>query len=127
MKKESDLRIVANYMGLIIASPRAYIININGDEDNDLTFSEDCKFWSKDKRVKESIIDNFLQFDTSWDWLKSVIDKIINSIGVKTIDECSEEEWFQYTRISRMYIGIEIKYAFHYVVEYIKWFNKNKK
>ena len=70
---------------------------------------------------------NELKYHSSWDWLKPVIDKIINSIGIKTIDECNDEEWFQYNRISRMYIGIEIKLAFHYVVEFIKWYNKNNK
>jgi hypothetical protein len=69
---------------------------------------------------------NVLQFHTSWDLLRPVIVKIINQHPIKTVDECTEEEWFQITRITRMYIGIDIELAHHYVVEYIKWFNQQK-
>ena len=68
----------------------------------------------------------YLYYHSSWDWLMPVIRKIIKDIGVKTIDECTPEEWFQNTRICQMYIGIDIELAFYYVVEYIKWHNKNK-
>lgn len=67
---------------------------------------------------------NELKYHLSWDWLMPVIHEIIKRTGVKTIDECSDEEWFQTTRITRMYIGITIDLAFYYVVEYIKWHNK---
>lgn len=70
--------------------------------------------------------ENDLKYHCSWDWLMPVIRKIINDIGVKTAAECTSEEWFQNTRICQMYIGIDIELAFYYVVEYIKWHNKNK-
>lgn len=65
-----------------------------------------------------------LKYHSSWDWLMPVMRKIINGIGVRTVDECSDEEWFQSTRIAQMYIGIDIAIAHHYVVEFITWYNK---
>lgn len=75
---------------------------------------------------KHFFLPSEMLFLSSWDWLMPVIRKIIKDIGVKTIDECTPEEWFQNTRICQMYIGIDIELAFYYVVEYIKWYNKNK-
>ena len=69
----------------------------------------------------------FLKYHSSWDWLKPVIDKIIHTIGMRTIDECTEEEWFQCTRITRMYIGVDIETAYHYVIEWINWYNNENK
>ena len=65
-----------------------------------------------------------LKYRTSWDWLKPVIDKIIKSIGVKTIDECTKEEWFYSTSITRMYIGVDIEIAYNYVCEYLLWLKR---
>ena len=55
-----------------------------------------------------------------------VIKQIIASNALKTIDECSDEEWFQITRITNMYIGVSVEQAYHYVVEYIKWHNSQQ-
>lgn len=63
-------------------------------------------------------------FHLDWNWIKLVIDKIISGIGVKTVDECTDEEWFQITRITQMYIGVDISTAAHYVNEYLIWYNK---
>jgi len=61
-----------------------------------------------------------------WNSLMPVIQKIIKTIGVKTIDECTDVEWNVSINVVRMYIGVDISQAFHYVVEYIKWYNCNK-
>lgn len=79
--------------------------------------------------TKEEALDSFCEntkYHISWHWLKPVIDAIIKSIGIKTVDECTEEEWFQYTRITQMYIGVDIALAYHYVIEYLKWYNNQK-
>jgi hypothetical protein len=67
------------------------------------------------------------EYYTSWDCLMPVINQIIKTIGVKSIDECTEEEWFRSTKITRMYIGTPIESAFKYVTEYIRWYNKSHK
>ena len=69
---------------------------------------------------------NDLKFHCSWDWLMPVIQKIIKTIGYKSVEYCTTEEWYNYTNIARMYIGIDIQHAHYYVVEFIYWYNKNK-
>ncbi len=73
------------------------------------------------------LFDFELKFHSSWDWLMPVIRRIIDTIGVKTINECDSEEWFQSTRITKMYIGIDINLSHYYVVEFIKWYNSCQK
>lgn len=67
------------------------------------------------------------KFHSSWDSLKPVIDKIIKQIGFKCIDECSREEWHITTNVTRMHIGVSIEEAYIYVIEYINFYNKQKK
>ena len=86
----------------------------------------DAPFYYTTENSKEKVLQHIIEYSkyySSWDWLHPVIRKIINTIGVKTIDDCDEEEWYQSTRITRMYIGIDIETAHHYVVEWIKWYN----
>lgn len=64
-----------------------------------------------------------LQYHKSWDWLKPVIDKIIEQIGIKEITECTDIEWYQYSRICDMRMNIKIEQAYYHVVEFIKWYN----
>ena len=68
-----------------------------------------------------------LKFHSSWEWLMPVIHKIIKTIGVRSIDECSKVEWFVSTRVTQMYIGINIEHAHYYCVEFIHWYNKQNK
>ena len=67
-----------------------------------------------------------MKFHTSWDWLKPVIDKIINMIGVKTVDECTDEEWRYYTMISRMWIGVSIVEAWVLVEDFVCFYNSGR-
>lgn len=68
-----------------------------------------------------------MKYHSSWDWLKPVIDKIIETIGAKSEYECTEEERRQYTTIIGMYIGVPIEWAYNYVLEFILWYNKNNR
>lgn len=69
---------------------------------------------------------DYMKYHLSWDWLMPVIGEIINRIGFKTVMECTEEEWFQSTKISRMPIYTSIEQAHYNVVEYIKWYKRHK-
>lgn len=69
---------------------------------------------------------NYLKFDTEWSWMMAAIHYCIKVIGIKSMDECTDEEWFQITRICRMYIGVSISQAHHYVVEFIKYYNNER-
>lgn len=99
-------------------------------ESPDIYSLSDTPFFTTRTSTPEEAIENYAnyaKYDTSWDWLKPVIDKIIKEIGVKSVDECTDDEWIYYTAITRMYIGVSIDIAYNYVVDYLLWYNKNKK
>ena len=66
-----------------------------------------------------------LPFNSSWDWLIPVVEKIISTIGLKTTDECTTDELKLYTTISQMRIGTPKDIVFYNVVKYIELYNKN--
>jgi hypothetical protein len=76
------------------------------------------------EKVMEGIID-YVKYHKSWDWLMPVIRKIIRDNQFKTVDECSKEEWFYITSVARMYIGVDLHLAHNYVIEYIRFINRN--
>ena len=112
MSIETENKLIAEFMGgKLISHPE-----LNG-----------IKMWIQCPQIEGRLnLPTLFQYHTSWDWLKPVIDKIIKTIGVKCIDECSDTEWKIITNISRMYIGVDILQAHHYVMKYIYWYNKNK-
>jgi hypothetical protein len=67
---------------------------------------------------------NGINYD--FNWLHKIISKIMKINGIKTIDECTDEEWFLLTRVSQMYIDTNIETAYYYCREYILWYNRNK-
>lgn len=76
--------------------------------------------------IMGNCMDN-LPFNTFWDWLIPVIKKIHKTIGVKTIDECTVEEWNIYKLISDLSFYQEIENVYFACLEYINWYNKNSK
>lgn len=90
----------------------------------------DAPFFYMSNEPYESAVEamaKYLKYHSSWDALKPVIDKIIQTIGVKVIDECDATEWRVSTNVAQMYIGVDITQAVHYVMEYIDWYNNSNK
>jgi len=77
-------------------------------------------------------------YDVSWDWLMPVVEKIeknkyvdefnINwdSLGEKHHCEITNTQKFTFETI-RIYADSKIEAVYEAVVEFIKWYNKNKK
>lgn len=120
-KKEiSDAnKLIADFMGCLKMSGYLYYIPEYEEMDKGK--------YSNQNSLTSHFLDDELKYHSSWDWLKPVIDKIIETIGIKSIDECTSDEWFYSTNITRMYIGVSIEQAHRYVVEFIKWYNTNGK
>ena len=65
---------------------------------------------------------NELEYDTSWDWLMPVVDKIKILVILSHSDELyNSEEW---DNITHTLLQIEIKSVYKAVVEFIKWYNE---
>ncbi len=67
-----------------------------------------------------------LQFDTSWDWLMPVVEKIERfgnrcEIGITKCKIYSAD----YTR-EPFYAATKIQAVYDHVVDFIKWYNENK-
>lgn len=111
-----DNRLILDFMGI---KPHSVI--------PDIYYWNDAPFFYISEDTPEKVMDGIVEYSkyhTSWDWLKPVIDKIITTIGVATVDECTDEEWRLHTSISRMHIGIPIEWAYNYVIEWLKWYYK---
>lgn len=67
------------------------------------------------------------EFDSDWNWIMLAVEKIKNTIGVKSIDECSEEEWFVTTKLTTLTITNPLPVVYKTVVEFIKWYNQQNK
>ena len=86
------------------------------------------KMWVGYKPLEGRLdLPSVLQFHTCWNELHLIIQKIISDNSFKCIDECTPEEWFQITKITQMFIGVDIDVAYYYVTEYIEWYFKNLK
>ena len=92
-----------------------YIINISDKEDWEAS-EDDFTSWLLPKEMK---------FHSSWDWLMPAINKAIDIIGFKTINECTDFEWRLFTCICDMKISTPIDIAFYNLIEFIKWYNEN--
>jgi hypothetical protein len=78
------------------------------------------------EKVMEAIV-GYVKYRSSWDSLMPVIRKIISEMGAIIVTQMSKEEVSYKTNITKMYIGIPIDLAWLAVVEYLEWFNTNKK
>ena len=67
-----------------------------------------------------------LRYHTSWDWLMSVVEKISKIVGFKTIEECTNDEWFVTANLMQTTISTPIHIVYANVVLFINWYNKNK-
>lgn len=63
-----------------------------------------------------------MKYHSSWDWLIPVVGKIRDVATFKD-DRCIE----LFTTISKYLLMIQIKDVYKYCVEFIKWYNDNKK
>ena len=78
-----------------------------------------CGLTKKEKKL-------FLGYDQSWDRLMSVVEKITTEIGIKSIEECDETEWYVSTNLTRLPITTPLPRVYQAVIEFIKWYNKTK-
>lgn len=68
-----------------------------------------------------------LMYQSSWDWIMPVVKRIHDTIGFKSMDECSEREWQVSTHLTRMSITADIETVWNACVLYIEWYNNTQK
>lgn len=64
-----------------------------------------------------------LKFDTSWDWLMSVVEKISSLSKPNFTDEINRKRIEIFKKVD---IFSTIEWVYKSVIEFIKWYNQNK-
>jgi len=88
-----------------------------------------CSCGQSSKHFQTGINAGDLKYNTSWDWLMPVVEKIESLMWEVEIraTRCTIE---QYPDSSKYFYGAngdKIKSTYHAVVEFIKWYNSNPK
>jgi hypothetical protein len=91
-----------------------------------ITLAEFRKLKPRDKHLVSGAFVEDLQYHSDWNWLMEVVNKVNRTIGVKTIDECTKEEWVVYGMVKSLYLGTPIDYVYNACVQFVQWYNKNK-
>jgi len=75
------------------------------------------------KEAKNAILGSYLNYDSEWNWLMPVVDRVFKSlIGIVEDDSFRLE-----AKIKQSLLKVDIKETWNWVVEYIKWYNEYKK
>lgn len=104
----SDNELIAEFMGM--------------PHEKDPFVKSNEKYW----HYKElGVMSESLQFDTSWDWLMPVVEKI-GGLWESPGEDGETEESMQVRRLMEMELDSGIEKIYANVVEFIKWYNETK-
>ena len=68
-----------------------------------------------------------LKFDSDWNWIMEVVEAIKEKTNFKTIDECSEDEWYATIGVTRLTITSKKQAVVEAINQFLIWFEQNKK
>jgi len=103
--------------------------------DNEL-IAEFMGGWNKDSHTRKYGINlphmdnqwwdiDELKYDTSWDWLMPVVEKI-NNLNMLDYNIDRDSQWL-HEKVVTTRVNCELKFLYKAVVEFIKWYNALKK
>lgn len=67
-----------------------------------------------------------MQFHSDWNWIMEVVEAIKEKTKFKTIDECSEDEWYATIGVTRLTITSTKEAVVQAINEFLIWYNQNK-
>lgn len=68
-----------------------------------------------------------LKFHSDWNWIMQVVEAIKEKTKFKSIDECSEEEWYATTGITKLTITAPKEAVVQAINNFLIWYNENRK
>lgn len=83
--------------------------------------ADECYF---PKPVPESFADFELKYDTSWNWLMPVVQRIYELYDEFEFTTIEQENRF--LNVLDMYVKYPISATYYQVVEFIKWYNQQQ-
>lgn len=87
---------------------------------------KDFRIYEGKNNVLPNMIDaNFNDgFINNWNWIMEVVDAIVEKTKFKTIDECSEEEWYATIGITRLTITSKKEAVVQAINQFLIWYKK---
>lgn len=67
-----------------------------------------------------------MHFHSDWNWIMEVVEAIVKKIGVKAVDECSENEWYATIGVTRLGITSKKEAVVQAINKFLIWYNENK-
>jgi len=117
-----DNVLIARFMGWqVLQSGGGFFRAFKPNAKNPTSVKAVCG-WRAEKDCWLSISQK-VQYHKSWDWLMPVVEKINEIYRVGPSIEGINVELY---KVLSMQIGTEIEYVYSGVVNFIKWYNKNK-
>lgn len=65
-----------------------------------------------------------MKFHSDWNWIMVVVRTIVKKTRFKTIDECSEEEWYATIGVTRLPITSKKEAAVQAIDNFLIWYNE---
>ena len=69
----------------------------------------------------DTFFDNQLKFHSDWNWIMEVVETIKQEIGIKSVDECTEEEWYITTNFTRLPITSSKEAVVQTINQFLIW------
>ena len=67
-----------------------------------------------------------LKFHSDCNWIMEVVESIKEKTKFKIVDECSEQEWYAITGVTRLTITTPKKSVVQAINQFLIWYNENK-
>ncbi len=80
----------------------------------------------RDNIIVRSCTPENLKFHCDWNWIMEVVEAIVEKVGFKTVDECSEEEWYATLGVTRLAITSKKEAVVKAINQFLTWYNKQK-
>lgn len=64
-----------------------------------------------------------LQFHSDWNWIMEVVEAIKKKTSFKTVDECSEKEWYVTTGVTKLVITTKKEAVVQAINQFLIWYN----
>ena len=68
-----------------------------------------------------------LKFHSDWNWIMIMVENIVEKTKFKTIDECSEDEWYATIGVTRLPITSKKEAVVQAINQFLIWYNEQNK
>jgi hypothetical protein len=97
-------------------------------ENKDL--EQDGIHWKFPNGIKLGMWQNYttanMKFHSDWNWIHEVMQVIFQTVSFKTVDECTEEEWYATIGVTRLHMIAHKEAAVEVIRRFLDWYYESK-